>query len=338
MGVSGVASDAVDRVGGVDEDGSFLDAFNQVFLLCRCFFFGINLHTEVYSIIYLSLKCMKWGMIENQIKTVLLLGALTGLFLWVGQLMGGAQGLLFALVFVVLMNGVSYWFSDKIVLAMYRARELSKSEDRQLFAMVEGLAKEAKLPMPKLYRIDSATPNAFATGRNPKHAAIAVTTAIESLLTKDELRGVLAHELSHIKNRDTLIATIAATIAGVISYVASMARWAAIFGDRDDHSGLELLVLAIVTPLMALIIQLAISRSREYLADATGAKLAKDPKALASALKKLQYGNKARPMRGNASAASLFIVNPFSGQALFSLLSTHPPLEKRVEKLEQMKV
>ena len=278
-------------------------------------------------------------MLGNQIKTVLLLGGLSGLFLLIGNLLGGSQGLFFALVFALIMNIGSYWFSDKIVLKMYQATPLDKHHDKNIFSMVKELANNANLPMPKLYRIHAPHANAFATGRNPSHAAIAITEGIERLLSEKELRGVLAHELSHIKNRDTLIATIAATMAAVISYLAMMARWAAIFGGfrNEDNSPIELIFLAILTPIAAMIIQLAISRSREYLADETGAKISNDPKALASALKKLHSGAHTHPLRsGSPSTASLFIVNPFRMSAFTNLLSTHPPAEKRIAKLETM--
>lgn len=278
-------------------------------------------------------------MIENHIKTVLLLGGLTGILLWVGQFLGGPNGLMIALLFAGFFNILTYWFSDKFVLRMYSAQPLNESEDKHIFQMVRSITQEASMPMPKLYRIRSATPNAFATGRNPKNAAIAVTTGIEHLLSKDELKAVLAHEVSHIKNRDTLIATIAACLAGIISYVAAMARWTAIFGGfgDDDNNLAEFLVLAFVTPLMAMLIQLAISRSREYLADATGAKLIHNPIALAHALRKLEQGNKAHPMRhGTEATASLFIVNPFTANTMMRLLSTHPPMRERIRKLEQM--
>jgi heat shock protein HtpX len=278
----------------------------------------------------------------NQIKTVMLLGALTAILLWVGQYFGGAAGLTIAIIIVGIMNFGMYWFSDRIVLAMYRAKEAPK--DSKLYHMVKEVAKKADTPMPKVYRIPSRNPNAFATGRNPKNAAVACTDGIMGLLSDRELKAVIAHEIAHIKNRDTLITTVAATIAGVITYVAMMARWAAIFGGfggRDDRQGgglIELLVLAIVTPLVATIIQLAISRQREYLADSSGAGYIKDPDALADALLKIEQGVKAHPMAmGNTATSSLFIANPFRGGALISLFSTHPPMHERVDKLRKMK-
>ena len=280
----------------------------------------------------------------NQIKTVFLLGLLTGLLLWVGQLLGGAQGLTFALIFAIIMNMGSYWFSDKIVLAMYRAKPISQHDSPDLYNMVREVAEKARLPMPKVYIIPGQIANAFATGRNPEHAAVAFTVGILKILNKEELKGVIAHELSHVKNRDTLVSSIAATIAGVISYVAFMARWAAIFGgfggrDRNGGGILELLVLAIVTPLMATIIQLAISRSREYLADESAAKTLKNTQGLASALQKLEDAAKHVPLRPTSATEStshMFIVNPFRGGGLIKLFSTHPPMEERIKRLRKM--
>jgi len=277
------------------------------------------------------------GAIANWSKTVVLLGLLTGILLWVGSLWG-STGLTFALIFVGLMNLGTYFFSDKLVLKIYKAQPVSKSH--WLHQMVKEVAKKAGIPTPKVYTVPTHTPNAFATGRNPEHAAVAFTDGILHILNKDELRGVTAHELSHVKNRDTLIATIAATIAGVIGYVAFMARWAAIFGRGGRNGGnlAELLVLAILTPLIATIIRLAISRSREYLADHTGANTIKDSKNLASALQKIHAGIAQRPMRGtNKATASLFIDNPFTSGAFFKLFSTHPPMEERVRRLNNMK-
>ena len=276
----------------------------------------------------------------NQIKTVLLLGALTALLLFIGSIFGGTQGLTIAFVFVILMNFGTYFYSDKLVLMMYRAKKVSKSQALGLHNIIEELCKEAKLPKPAVYIIPTDNPNAFATGRNKNHAAVAVTQGILNLLTKEELKGVLAHELAHIKNRDILISTIAATIAGVISYLAMMARFAAIFGgsrDRDSGNVLELLFLAFLSPIIAMIIQLAISRSREYLADATGAKIIHDGKPLASALLKLEHASKYHPLRfGNEATSHLFIVNPFKGRVLLSLFSTHPPVQERVKKLKEL--
>jgi heat shock protein HtpX len=280
-------------------------------------------------------------MIKNQIKTVFFLGLLTGLLLFVGYLIGGSSGLTIGLIFALLMNFGSYWFSDKIVLAIYKAKKAEKKEYSELHSIVENLAKEAKIPKPKIYIIPSETSNAFATGRSPKHSAVAVTEGILKILTKEELKGVLGHELAHIKNRDTLIATIAATIAGVISYVAFIARFAAIFGGRNREGGniITLLVLAIITPIIATIIQLAISRSREYIADERGAKISKEPKGLASALLKLEKEAHKKPLKkGNQATSSLFIVNPFTAKGFVSLFSTHPRTEERVKRLERMKI
>ncbi|MBN1544586.1 zinc metalloprotease HtpX [Candidatus Woesearchaeota archaeon] len=280
----------------------------------------------------------------NQFKTLVLLLALTVVLLLVGQLVGGMQGLTIAFIIVLLMNGLSYFFSHKLVLFMYRAKEAKESQHPDLFRTVREVAKLANIPVPKVYIIPSDSPNAFATGRNPKNAVVACTEGIMRLLDKDELKGVIAHEVAHIKNRDILIQTIAATIAGVISYVAMMARWAAIFGgfggNRDSDSGgiLGWLVLAILAPIIALIIQLAISRSREYLADETGAKTTHDPLALASALEKLERGVRSNPLRfGNPTTSSLFITNPFSAKGLTSLFSTHPPMDERIKRLRKMR-
>ncbi|MDP3698285.1 MAG: zinc metalloprotease HtpX [Nanoarchaeota archaeon] len=286
--------------------------------------------------------------LKNQLKTVLLLGGLTGLLLLIGGLAGGRTGLTIALIFAGGMNFVSYWWSDKIVLWMYRAKEAEKKTYAKLYSMVKEIAGKAHLPMPKVYIIDTPQSNAFATGRNPEHAAVAVTTGILQLLDEKELRAVLSHELGHVKNRDILISTVAATIAGVISYIAMMARWAAIFGgmNRDNEnqgSGnvLELLLLAIIAPIMAMIIQLAITRSREYLADETGAHLSKDPLALASALQKIEKSVHNHPfarMGKTEATAHLFISNPLKASAFLELFSTHPSTENRVKRLKEMKV
>ena len=285
-------------------------------------------------------------MIKNQIKTALLLGSLTGILLLIGYLFGGNTGLLIGLIFAIGMNFFSYWFSDKIVLKMYRAREADKNKESELYQILESIVSRTKLPMPKLYIIDTPQSNAFATGRNPKHAAVAVTTGLMKILTKDELRAVLAHEIGHIKNRDILISSVAATIAGVISYAAFMARWAAIlggFGGRgsDNNNILELIALAIIAPLMAMIIQFAISRSREFLADETGAKLIKDPYSLASALEKIENNVAHHPFRKSGqteATAHMFIHHPFSGKSFLKLFSTHPSTSERVKKLRSMTI
>jgi heat shock protein HtpX len=280
---------------------------------------------------------------SNSIKTVLLLGLLTGLILAIGQMLGGTQGMAFALVFSVLLNFSSYWFSDKIVLKMYNAREVSEAEAPELYSMVHNVALRAGMPMPRVYIIPTETPNAFATGRNPEHAAVAATEGILRLMSREELEGVLAHEISHVKNRDILISSVAATLAGVIMMLAHMARWAAIFGgygsrDREGQGGgaIGLLVTIIVAPIAAMLIQMAISRSREYQADASGAKTIGNPLGLASALAKLSRANEIAPMDARPETAHLFIVNPLSGRSLANLFSTHPPIEERIARLRAM--
>jgi len=276
---------------------------------------------------------------SNMLKTTLLLGGLTGIILWFGQFLGGSQGLIIAFVFAAVMNFGSYWFSDKIVLAMYGARPVDINEAPDLYRVVQNLATRAGMPMPKLYIIPSEAANAFATGRSPEHAAVAVTEGILKLMTWDELEGVLAHELSHVKNRDILISSIAATLAGVIMMLANMVRWAAIFGgvsrdERDEGGGIiGLLVMSVVAPLAAMLIQLAISRSREYQADASGAELLHSGEKLASALEKLEYASQRVPLNASPQTAHLFIVNPLSGRSLANLFSTHPPLEERIRRL-----
>lgn len=281
--------------------------------------------------------------IGNQIKTVLLLGLLTGLLLWIGSFWG-QQGLLFALIFSIIMNFGAYWFSDKIALAMYRAKPITEHEQPDLYKIVREVAHLANIPVPKIYLIKAPFANCFATGRNPKHAAVAATQGILDLLNKDELKGVIAHEISHIKNRDILIQSVAAMIAGVISYIAMMARWGAIFGgfggrDRDGGRGLELLALAILTPILATIIRLAISRSREYLADESGAKILHSGLGLASALEKLEHSTKhisLRPTSQAQATAHMFISNPFRGHGMFKLFMTHPPSKTRIQRLRSM--
>ncbi|MEW6296812.1 MAG: zinc metalloprotease HtpX [Thermodesulfobacteriota bacterium] len=276
------------------------------------------------------------------LRTTLLLGALTGLIMLIGQWLGGSQGLVIAFVFAVLMNFGSYWFSDKIVLAMYRAREVSEAEAPMLYRIVHNLAVRAGMPMPRLYIIPSESPNAFATGRNPQHAAVAVTEGILRLMNERELTGVLAHELSHVQNRDILISSIAATLAGVVMMVANMARWAAFFGgmNRDDREGgggiIGLIAMSILAPVAAAIIQMAISRTREYEADASGARMSGDPLGLASALGKLGAASERIPLDASPQTSHLFIVNPLSGRSLMQLFSTHPPLEERITRLRRM--
>jgi len=279
----------------------------------------------------------------NQMKTALLLGLLTCLIVLIGDAAGGRNGMLAALVFALLMNLCSYWFSDKIVLSLYRAREVSEAEAPELYGIVRKLCAAAGLPLPRVYIIPADAPNAFATGRNPQHAAVAVTEGIMRLLSRDELEGVLAHELAHIHNRDILIGTIAAVLAGAVTMIANMARWAAIFGaggrdDEDRGGGLGMLLVAIIAPIAALIIQLAISRSREYLADETGARFAGNPLSLASALEKLSFASQRVPLPAHPSTAHLFIVHPLSGSSLMNLFSTHPPVEERIQRLRSLRV
>jgi heat shock protein HtpX len=278
----------------------------------------------------------------NTIKTTLLLGGLTGLLMLIGGYFGGQQGMVIAFIVALVMNFGSYWFSDKIVLRMYRAQEVSPSQAPELFTLVRNLTLQANLPMPNVYVIPEDTPNAFATGRDENHAVVAVTEGLLRILNREELAGVIAHELAHIKNRDMLISSIAATLAGAIVMLANMAQWAAIFGggdrDRDDEGGgiVGLIVMAILAPLAATIIQMAISRSREYLADAGGAQISGKPYGLAGALEKLSRAAVAAPMDANPSTAHMFIVNPLSGRSLMNLFSTHPPIEERVARLRTM--
>ena len=278
----------------------------------------------------------------NNLKTVILLGTLTGLLILIGGYFGGRSGVAIAFFFAMVLNFGSYWFSDKIVLKMYKAREVTEADAPELSSLVKDLSLRAGLPMPRLYVIPGDVPNAFATGRNEHHAAVAVTEGILGLLSRDELEGVLSHELTHIKNRDILISSIAATVAGAIMMLASMARWAAIFGigrDDDEEGGgtFGLIVMAILAPIAATVIQMAISRSREYLADEGGARISGKPSGLASALEKLSHASKAAPVDVHPSTAHLFIVKPFSGRSIANLFSTHPPVEKRVERLRTMR-
>ena len=284
-------------------------------------------------------------MIKNQIKTVLFLGVLSGLLLLIGRLIGGPQGLAIALVFAILMNVGSYFFSHKLILLMYRAKEVSKEENPELHEIIEEICKEANIPKPKIYIVPADQANAFATGPNPKRAVVAVTKGILNLLNKDELKGVLAHEIAHIKNRDILIATIAATIASVITYIAHMAQFAAMFGGgRDEEGGnniFSFLLLVILAQLAATLIQLAISRSREFIADETGARLIKKAEPLAKSLEKLEAGAKHHPLTlGTESTNNLFIVNPLRGrgQSFLNLFMTHPPSSERCKRLRSLAI
>src|SRR5262245_35168362 len=277
-------------------------------------------------------------------KTALLLALLTAMLVLIGGAIGGQQGMLVAFVLALAMNFFSYWFSDRIVLAMYGAKPIDEAQAPRLYAMVRRLATRAGIPMPRVYMIPSETPNAFATGRNPQHAAVAVTEGIMRLLDEEELEGVLAHELAHVTNRDVLISTLAATLAGAITYLAHMAQWAAIFGggrsDDDEHGSnpIALILMAVLAPLAAMLVQLAVSRSREYHADATGARVAGKTWGLAKALEKLQMAQQVVPMDANPATAHLFIVNPLSGRAMATLFSTHPPLEERIARLRAMRI
>lgn len=281
---------------------------------------------------------------SNTVKTAALLAALTGLFLVLGTALGGIGGAVIALVFAALLNFGAYWFSDRLALRMAGAKEVTEAEEPELHAQVRRLATLARLPMPKVCIIETDTPNAFATGRNPQHSAVAVTTGIQRLLTRDELAGVIAHELAHIRNRDTLIATIVGSVAGAITWIAHMLQFSALFGgmsgDRDEEGAggmVGALFVAILAPIAAAMIQMAISRSREFQADASGAKILGDPLPLARALEKLHAGVARRPMtRGNPATAHLYIVNPFAAGGVGKLFSTHPPVEERVGRLQAM--
>jgi heat shock protein HtpX len=279
----------------------------------------------------------------NALKTGVLLVVLTVLFMAIGSYVGGRGGMVMAFAFAVLMNAGAYWFSDKIVLKMYRAQEVSEAEAPELHAMVHRLATAASVPMPKVYILPSDSPNAFATGRNPEHAAVAVTRGIMKILAPDELEGVLAHEMAHVKNRDILIGTVAATLAGAIMMLARFAQFAAIFGgggrDRDEGGGaLGLLAMAIIAPIGAMLVQMAVSRSREYQADATGARFCGRPDSLARALEKISGTSRRVPLESTPATAHMFIMSPLSGRGMMSLFSTHPPVEKRVERLRTMRV
>jgi len=278
---------------------------------------------------------------SNQLKTGLLLGLLTALILIFGQVLGGNGGLVIAFLLAIGMNVGSYWFSDRLVLRMYKASEVSPSEAPKLHEIVDELSQQAGIPKPRVFIIPEKSPNAFATGRNPHHGVVAVTQGILEILSKEELKGVLGHELGHIRNRDILIQTVAATLAGVIMFISTMVRWAAIFGmgGGDDEGGnpIVAIVLSIIAPIAALFIQMAISRSREYLADQAGAKFAGNPDYLAGALEKMDAYSRKIPMRkGDQSTAHMFIVNPFRGKNLANLFSTHPPIQERISRLRAM--
>jgi heat shock protein HtpX len=281
---------------------------------------------------------------SSALKTTLLLASLTALILLFGDLLGGSQGVKVAFVIAAVMNLGSYWFSDKIVLMSYGAQPIAESEAPELYQIVRRLSQKANVPTPRIYRIPTDSPNAFATGRNPQHAVVAVTDGILRLLSWEELEGVLAHELGHVFNRDILISSIAATLAGAVMMLARMAQWSAMFGgvsrdDREDRgSGLALILTAILAPIAAMVIQLAVSRAREYGADDSGARLCGNPEALASALEKLAIQSGRIPLAASPQTAHLFIVNPLSGRSLANLFSTHPPIEDRIRRLREMRL
>ena len=280
----------------------------------------------------------------NTLKTTLLMTVLTVLLVLVGKFIGGNGGMIFAFVFAIAMNLGSYWFSDKIVLAMYGAKEITSEQNPTIFEIVQDLTTRAGLPMPRIYMIQSEQPNAFATGRDPQHAVVAVTDGIMRLMPKNEIRGVIAHELAHVKHRDILISSIAATIAGAITMLANLAEWAMIFGgfggggSSDDERGnpIAALVMIIVAPLAAMLVQMAISRSREYDADKGGSEISGDPMSLAHALRRLENAKQEIPMKATPATAHMFIVNPLSGKSLRNMFSTHPPIEDRIARLEEM--
>lgn len=276
----------------------------------------------------------------NGLKTMILMVTLTLMLIAIGGILGGKSGMTFALIMAFGINFFSYWFSSKIVLMMYGAKEVKESDAPELYDIVRRLSYKAGIPMPKVCIIPSDQPNAFATGRNPKNGVVAVTTGIMRILTKEELEGVIAHELAHIKNRDILVGTIAATIAGAISYLAQMAQWAMLFGGRHDDEDrgnpVVAIIMMIVGPIAALLVQMAISRSREYGADESGARISGNPLHLANALKKLHYASQKIPMDANPATAHMFIVNPLSGGGFLKLFSTHPPIEERIARLQNM--
>jgi heat shock protein HtpX len=280
---------------------------------------------------------------SNVFKTAILLALLTAMLVLLGGAVGGRQGMLIAFFFALVMNFVSYWWSAKIVLSMYGATPIEEAQAPGLYGMVHRLASKARIPMPRVYMIPSDQPNAFATGRNPQHAVVAVTEGIMRILDDDELEGVLAHELAHVANRDVLIGTVAATLAGAITYLAHMAQWAAFMGggrhDEDDSpSPIAMILMAVVAPIAAMLVQLAVSRSREFQADATGARLAGRTWGLSKALEKLEMAAHQVPMQANPATAHMFIVNPLSGQSLMRLFSTHPPIEERIARLRAMRI
>ncbi|MCK9518263.1 MAG: zinc metalloprotease HtpX [Dehalococcoidia bacterium] len=277
----------------------------------------------------------------NTLKTTVLLASLTGLLVLVGGLVGGTSGALIFLIFAGVMNFAAYWFSDKMALRMAGAQEIDESQDPHLFAMIREVANLAKMPMPRVYVIHTDSPNAFATGRNPDHAVVAVTTGIRRLLTDRELRGVIGHEMGHVKNRDILTSSIVATIAGAIQMIAQVLMFSSLFGGRDNRNPLLMLIAILIAPIAATLMQLGISRQREYAADQTGAEVTHDPEALASALEKLHRGVQYAPMPdtpAQEAVSALYIVKPFAGQGMSNLFSTHPPMEERIKRLRDMAV
>lgn len=279
----------------------------------------------------------------NGLKTMVLMVTLTLMLVAIGGILGGKSGMTFALIMAFGMNFITYWFSDKIILKIYKAKKVSEAEFPELYGMVRRLSQKAGLPMPKVYIMEQDQPNAFATGRNPNNGAVAVTTGIMRILSREELEGVIGHELAHIKHRDILVGTIAATIAGAISYLAQMAQWAMIFGSRssDEEGGgnpIAAIVMMIVGPIAAMMVQMAISRSREYGADEGGARIAGSPLYLANALRKLHMASQKIPMQSNPATSHMFIVNPLSGGGLLKLFSTHPPMEERIARLEALTI
>ncbi len=274
----------------------------------------------------------------NNVKTAILFVVLTLMLIFIGYLIGGQTGVTYAFIFALVMNFGSYWFSDKIVLKLYRAKRIEEHDNPRLFSTVRNAVQMSGLPMPKVYLVPAESPNAFATGRNPQNAAVAVTEGILKFLNDDELLGVISHELGHVKNRDILVGTIAATIAGAITYLAFMARWMPFFGSDDDEGGgnlIVMLIIGILAPIAAALVQMAISRQREYLADRTAAEISHKPLALAGALKKLSERSRMIPLKTNPASAHMFIVNPLTRKNFASLFSTHPPIEERIERLEK---
>jgi len=277
----------------------------------------------------------------NNLKIVFFLGLLTGILMLLGGVFGGRSGMILALVIAGAMNFGAYWFSDRIVLKLYRARELPENEAPRIRTIVRELSQKINIPMPKIYVIDQESPNAFATGRGPGHAAIALTKGIMEMMREEELQGVIAHELSHVLNRDTLISAIAATLAGAVMFLAHQMRWLAFFGGRDDDDNggiIGLLVMTILAPFAAMLIQMAVSRSREYKADASAAQMTHNPGGLAAALEKLEDFSKKIPLPATPQTAHLFVVSPLTGKGLFNLFSTHPPIAERVNRLREMRL